>query len=312
MRTQSMVRPVVSCFLVGISGILAGAQSRQAAPPPEGPGVMSVWTKPTNTSYPNSLRTEFTVNDTLVDIFSSGSSKPIDKFLKEGWNTVATKTTPIDPITQRDPNGLVFQIGPTFKDPKRNQDLMVPILWEFNTRENWRIENGRAVHQSDPAAREVTVTYRLYYAGNAHERGEMKAGTYVLRGQPKNSSFMVPLTATIFVNGTGLNSFVMQNRELVISPLLKPGRNEIKLVSSRIDNIIDRGNDITITLFGPLEYNAAQGKYTGPQVLQIDSRAGWDKDPKSGLLVNKANPGSGQLEQVFPFVVAGSSAFPAR
>ena len=102
----------------------------------------------------------------------------------------------------------------------------------------------------------------------------------------------VPLTAvtcrsgTVFVNDTPLNSFLLDTREVVITPLLKQGRNEIRIVSSRVPNAIE-DNDINFEVSGPARYNALKMNFEAGPICQFKTLQSWGRDKRTGQLVNK-------------------------
>lgn len=108
------------------------------------------------------------------------------------------------------------------------------------------------------------------------------------------------MTATVFVNGTPLNTFTVSSRQVVITPYLKQGKNEIKLISTRVKNAI-RQNDIEFQVGGPAEWNVTKGSYELAPVVQFGSMQGWKQDPKSGQFTNPAKLNSETVERVIPF-----------
>ncbi len=63
---------------------------------------IQVWAERNYQSTENPLHSEFVVNGTTIDIFSSDARKPIAKFLKNGWNTIEIKTAPQVPANRRE------------------------------------------------------------------------------------------------------------------------------------------------------------------------------------------------------------------
>ena len=150
--------------------------------------------------------------------------------------------------------------------------------------------------------KEVTLSYKIYYAGLQNENIKLKAGDFVISGKPTYGSWSSPITATVFVNGTPLNSFLLAKRGMVITPFLKQGKNEIKLISSRVKNSV-KNNDIEFEVAGPAEWNVGKGQYLLKSILQFKSMQGWTLDSKTGMLVNRAKPVSESIERVIPFVL---------
>jgi hypothetical protein len=250
------------------------------------------------TSWDNPLHTEFTVNGKTVNIFTSDTIESLEGHLKPGWNTFVLKTTPQEPANSA--NGLQFQIGPASK--KGNKVVVGPVLWEIRNDADWKLKDGSYSHPLGPGIKEVTQTYNLYYAGMDLERTELKAGDYVLQGKPKFSSWTSPVVGTVWINGTPLNSFTLESRQIVITKLLKPGKNEIKLVSGRVSNAIEN-NDIEFLIGGPAEWNVSENKFTLTPITTFNAMQGWKKDPKSGQLVNQANAQAETIERIIPFMM---------
>jgi hypothetical protein len=150
--------------------------------------------------------------------------------------------------------------------------------------------------------KEVTLSYKIYNAGLQNEKIKLKAGDFVISGKPTFASWNSPVTATVFVNGTPLNSFLLAKRGIVITPFLKQGKNEIKLISSRVKNSV-KNNDIEFEVAGPAEWNVGKGQYQVKSILQFKSMQGWTLDSKTGMLVNRAKPDSESIERVIPFVL---------
>jgi hypothetical protein len=259
---------------------------------------MTVWVKK---EYPwdNPLQSEFSINGKTINIFTSDTSEPIQEYLKQGWNTVTIKTTPQVPATKS--NGLIFRIGPMFKEEKGKSErkVMKPVLWEFRNDTDWHFKDGQYSHPLGPDVKEVSLTYSIYFAGMQYESTELKAGDFVLEGKaeyPWNS----PVTATVSVNGTQLNTFILGMRQLVITSLLKQGKNEIKLISTRVKNSINN-NDIEFRIAGPAEWNVQKASYTVAPIAQFKAMQGWNFDPKTGMRTNPVNPQSETIERIIPF-----------
>lgn len=268
--------------------------------PTQAPSTASIqlWATKEYSSWDNPLQSEVTINGKLVNIFTSEKMEPIG--LKDGWNVVIVKTTPQEPASKN--NGLIFRIGPTQKDPKNNKVLMAPVLWEFRNGTDWRFENGKYSHPLGPGTKDVTQTYNFYYTGLQSEARDVKAGDYVLTGDPDYDSWNVPVIGTVFINGTPLNSFNLPKRQIVITSLLKDGRNEIKLVSTRVKNSI-KNNDIAFQISGPAEWNVTRNQFVTSPVTSFKTMQGWTQDAKSGQLINKAAPDAETIERVIPFVL---------
>ena len=270
----------------------------EAAPQPAAAAPIMVFVKRNFGSWENPLHSEFSINGKTVDIFTSDTQKDIGKHLKEGWNTLSITTRPQEPANQG--NDLIFRIGPVRKDAKTKQLIMDPVLWEFRNGTDWKFQDGRHTHPMGPDTKEVTLAFPVYYAGLGLEKHEIKAGDYVLSGKPDYNSWNSPVNAMVSVNGTPLNSFMIEQRQIVITSLLKEGRNEVKIVSSRVKNEF-AGNDIKVSVGGPAEYIAANKRWEVKPIVALSAMQGWDKDERTGQLFSKATPEADTIERVLPF-----------
>jgi hypothetical protein len=288
----SMHRTLLTLLVLWALGLAADA-SAQAGDA----GTMSIWAAK-NYSWDNPLHSEVAVNGTTINIFTDEAMEPIAEQLKEGWNKITVETTAQEPANQD--NHLIFRIGPTHKES--DKVIMQPVLWEFRNGTDWKFENGTYSHPLGPGVKKVMLEYSLYYAGMTHEQGELKAGDFVLQGKPEYSSWSSPVIGTVFINGTPLNSFLLAERQIIITPFLKPGKNEIKLVSGRVKNAI-ANNDIRFSILGPAEWMVSENQFLVKPITKFNSIQGWTRDPKSGQLMNKAKPDSETIERVIPFML---------
>ncbi|MGI8785398.1 MAG: hypothetical protein ACR2L2_17330 [Acidobacteriota bacterium] len=259
---------------------------------------LSVWVKRNYSSWDNPLHSEFIVNGKTINIFTSDTIESVEEHFKPGWNTITIKTTPQVPASKD--NHLTMRIGPMRKEG--NKMIMDPVLWQIGNGTDWKFADGNYSHPLGPDVKEVTLTYNLYYVGPEPENKTIKAGDYVLSGTPTYASWNSPVTAAVTINGTPLNSFALAGRTIVITPYLKQGKNEIKLVSTRVKNSI-RDNDIAFQILGPAEWNVQQGKFLLAPVMQFKTKQGWTMDAKSGLLINPIKPDSETIERVIPFML---------
>jgi hypothetical protein len=259
---------------------------------------IEVWVAKNYASNENPLHSEFIVNGRIVDVFSSTTRKPIAKYLRQGWNTIAVKTTPQTPTN--DSNGLVFDIGPVVRDAKSGEPTMTAVLWNFRNDTDWKFDEGDYKHPRAPDAQDVTLEYRLYYAGLAGEQTQLKDGDYVLQGQSNYQGSSVPMSASVSVNGTPLNSFLAGKRQVVITPLLKQGKNEIKLTTHAITDAF-ADNEITFDVGGPCKYNARKMTFEMEPVVEIKSQQGWERSDATGQLVNTADPEARSFERTVTF-----------
>jgi hypothetical protein len=259
---------------------------------------LSLWAERQYNSWENPLHSEVTINDKLVNIFTSDAIEPVAAHIKPGWNTIVVKTTAQEPA--KDSNGLIFRIGPARKEAKGF--VMAPVLWEFRNDTDWKLKDGAYSHPLGPGVKEVTLSYKLYYAGLENERHDLKAGDYVLSGKPQYNSWNSPVVATIFVNGTALNTFMLAERDIVITPFLKPGRNEIKIVSGRVPNAI-ANNDVKFSVGGPAEWEVSSGKFMLKPIVQFNAMQGWQLNRQTGQLSNPLKADADTIERVIPFVM---------
>ncbi len=293
----SATKEYKSPMLVASAAAPKPAPAAEPAPQPAGEAPIMVFVK-RNFGWENPLHSEFSINGKTVDIFTSDTQKDVGKYLKEGWNTLSITTRPQDPANKE--NDLIFRIGPVRKDAKSKQMVMDPVLWEFRNGTDWKFKDGRHSHPMGPETKEVTLTFPVYFAGMGLEKQEIKAGDYVLAGKPGFNSWNSPVNAMVSVNGTPLNSFMLEARQIVVTSLLKEGRNEVKIVSSRVKNEF-ADNDIKVSLGGPAEYIAAKKQWEVKPIVEVSAMQGWDKDQRTGQLFSKATPEADTIERVVPF-----------
>jgi hypothetical protein len=148
----------------------------------------------------------------------------------------------------------------------------------------------------------VDLTFKVYYAGLEREGGEIKAGDYVLAGKSRFNSWNTPVVATVWINGTPFNSFAGGERQLIVTDLLKPGKNEIKLVSGRVPNAI-KNNDVEFWLGGPAEWSVADRRFIVKPLVQFKAMQGWRQNRQTGQLENPLKAGADEIERVIPFMV---------
>jgi hypothetical protein len=269
------------------------APAQQAAP-------MTIWVQREYNGWENPLHSEVSLNGELLNIFSSDSFEPIEGKLKDGWNVITVVTRPQEPATSA--NSLIFRIGPMVKDENANTMVMTTVLWEFRNGTDWKHENGTYSHPLGPKVKEVKLEFPVYWVGLEREGQEVEEGDYLLVGKSEYNGWNSPVTGTVFLNGTPFNSFMTGTRQVVVTSLLKPGRNELKLVSNRIGNAIS-ANDVEFSLAGPAEWNVSRNEFVVTPILEAKAGQGWQKDSKSGQLVNPAAPTSSTIERVIPFVI---------
>lgn len=265
----------------------------------QAPEALSIWAERHYASWDNPLHTEFVINGTTVDIFTSDKVEPVAGQIKDGWNTLVLKTTPQVPASKA--NGLIFRIGAA--QQQGNTIAVSPVLWRFDNETDWRLEDdGSYSHPLGPGVDSVDLTFRVYYAGMEREGGELKAGDYVMLGKPRYASWNSPVVATVWINGTPFNSFAGAERQLIVTDLLKPGKNEIKLVSGRVQNAI-KNNDIEFWIGGPAEWSVADRRFNVKPLVQFKAMQGWRQNPKTGQLENPMKAGADEIERMIPFML---------
>jgi hypothetical protein len=282
---------------------LKGGKATEAVAKPDTPDpkkrTLMLWTKRHYSTYDNPLESEVRINDEVVGSFKSESRRPVDRFLRKGWNTITVKTAP---QVANDTNGLHFAIGPVFKSPENDELVMERVYWSFQNNEGWHFKDGKFSHDLGPDVKEITLTIKVYYAGPDYEAKEVKHGDYVLHFAPEYSTYSSSVSTTVFVNGTPLNSGLMEGRRLVITPLLKQGKNEIKVVTAAVGSYLEN-NDTIVTIEGPAEYSAAQKKFLFAPVVEFKNMEGWVRDKKHGQLVCRDKPGTDTIERTFSFTL---------
>ena len=243
------------------------------------------------------LASEVKVNGHLIDEFSSTAQRGGGKHFKMGWNTVTVRTRVRPEVTEE--NRLQIEIGPTRKDPESGKVVMDPVLWSFTNGTDWKHQGTTMRHRSGPDVKEVTLTFRVFFAGLKYVSGAVKAGDYVLEHQ--QTYIDTPqVTSTVFVNGTPLNTFLSPGgKAVVITPLLKKGKNEFRVFSSRVPNLLE-GNTVSFHVAGPAEYNATAQKYELNHLLNFRTTEVWVQDKKSGQWRADGKPGLEQQDWVVP------------
>lgn len=278
----------------GASAAVLAAVKKAARPAVA--SAMALWVKKNYESWDCPLHSDLSINGKPIGNFSADSDRDVGAHLKPGWNTIALTTRAPGP-TDKD-NHLIFRLGPVArKDGKQT----MTALWEFRNGTDWKFADGKYTHQLGPDTKEVTLTYRVYFAGLAAENRPVAAGDYVLSGQQNYASWNVPVTGTVFVNGEPVNTFLGRERQVVITSYLRKGENVIKLVSHRVPDAI-ADNDLLFKVGGPAEYNVTRGRFELKPVNQFEARTGWKKHEKTGQLVNqdpKGNPDTIEREVKF-------------
>lgn len=259
--------------------------------------AMGLWVEKNYASWDCPLHSELAINGRKVGSFEAKSDRDIGEYLNPGWNTI-TLTTKAPPPTDKD-NQLIFRIGPvTRKDGKRT---MTP-LWEFRNGTDWKYADGKYTHQLGPDTKAVTLAYKVYFAGLEAEGRPVAAGDYVLTGRQNYDSWNVPFTGTVFVNGQPVNTFLGEQRQVVITPFLKKGENVLKLVSHRVKDAIAE-NDIHFKVGGPAEYNVTRGRFEIGPVTQFDAMTDWKRHEKTGQLLRLTKGDPDTIEREIKFTL---------
>ncbi len=273
---------------------------------------IEVWVEKKDGASENPLQSELIVNGRNVGVFSLNARKPLAKFLKRGWNTVEVVTTAETPAASS--NGLLFRVGPVEKDAETGEPSMTFPLWQFRNDDGWTLEGDVYRHRLGPDAKEVRLVHQLYYAGLENERKEPKEGDYVLRTmsdwgrvgqlvaglnwrQPN-----APVSATVFVNGTPVSSRLAGERLIRITPLLKAGRNEVKVVTRPVSGALEH-DDLTVQVGGPLKYSPAEEKFLFTPVAEAKAMSAWKHDEVTGQVVGKGDPSQAEFVRTLSFVL---------
>ena len=135
---------------------------------------------------------------------------------------------------------------------------MQPVLWQFRNGTDWKFKDGTYSHPLGPGVKKVMLEYSVYYAGMTNDRASSRR-TF--------SCFRASLTTTAGLPGRrdGLRQrhatrqLHVAERQIIITPFLKPGKNEIKLVSGRVKDAIEK-NDIMFSILGPAEWMVSENQ----------------------------------------------------
>lgn len=267
-------------------------------------GKLHVSVKKYYPSWDNPLHSEFIINGTTVGIFSSDTIVPIEEYLKPGWNDIAIKTIPQEPANKE--NKLIFKIGPMFKPASDSKKItMKPVLWKFDNGSDWALdEGGNYFHTAGPDVKTITLNYHVFWGGVEHENSKIKTEDYVLVVKPYYPSWNSPILTTVAVNDSPLTSFLGSDRQVILTPLLKPGKNVIRVITHKVENAF-RKNDIAGELAGPAEWSPGQNKFILTPVTSFKSMQGWKKDAQTGQLNNPTKPESPYMERNIIFMVKG-------
>ncbi len=254
-------------------------------------------------AWENPMQAEFIINGETVDIFTTDTYSNIDSYLKKGWNEITVKTTPQEPAN--DNNYLEFSIGPIHTNPKNSREFFIsPVLWAFDNGTDWKFQkdSGTFLHPLGPDTKEISLTYHVYYGPMDYDMLNLEKGDYILDVKRRWGAWNSPVSATIVINGTPLPTFVGAHRKLVITPLLKKGKNEVKLISHRVKDAID-GNDLECFIGGPATWSIEDKEYQFKPVTEFKAMQGWKRDKATGQLVNIQDPKAEIIERTILFMI---------
>src|SRR5207249_861726 len=140
--------------------------------------ALSLWVERNYHSSDNPLHSEVSINGKSIGTFTSDTDRAIGEHVKSGWNTITLKTIPQAGATHN--NHLNFRIGSVHKK-KDGQRIMTP-MWEFQNGTDWKLEEGNFSHQLGPETKEVTLTYKVFYAGLDTEKRKLGVKHLVRQG----------------------------------------------------------------------------------------------------------------------------------
>jgi len=258
-----------------------------------------VWSTRNYTSWENPLHSELFINGRRVNLFTSEQVERIGALLQPGWNTIAVRTTPQEAANKE--NDLRFQIGPVRRN-SQGRKIMSPVFWQFRNGTDWTWQNGKYTHAAGPHTTQLELAFTVYIGDLVPENQEIAAGDYVAQAHPQYESWNSRLTATVVVNGTILTSFVGVDRQVRITPYLRPGKNDIRLITNPVKNAL-RENDLRINVSGPAQWASARARFEFKPALELQALQGWIVQPVSGKLLNRAAPGSDTLERAVPLLL---------
>lgn len=266
---------------------------------PQAEGVaenLQVWVKRDSEYQEASLHSELWINSARVDVFASDGQKPVSQFFKPGWNAITLKTTAQNKVQHL--NDLKFSIGPV-SERNDGKVLMQPLFKFFNG-SDWRFENGRHVHKLGPDVDQVALDFSVYYQPGAAEPISLKQGDFVISANADSDYVNTSATVALWINGQPVGGFAGLDRETVITPLLKKGRNEVKIVSRKVKNSAS-DNEFYISLAGHALFNRQAQKYEIKPILQLQGLQGWERDQRTLELKGRSDPRAEQIERVIPF-----------
>ena len=286
--------------------LLAAALALAAAPARAADEKIMLWVDKHLDNRDCALNTEVTVNGKSLGNFTSAKQVDVTGLMKPGLNAVVFATTPHEPAGGD--NHLTFTLGPVATNPRTKKTVMKPVMLTYRNSQDWTLKDdtGTYTHPfgpnpKTPTKKAVTHACNFYYAGSGPDLREPKEGDFVLQAESylgRNPS----VVATVSVNGKTVGSFHGPARSLVVTELLKPGENEIRLTTEAVANQLFDG-DTSFEVLGPMTYSTAKEKFLGKQVLRFKAMEGWTRDKTSGVLHVKGKPGTTTYERVIRFNV---------
>eukprot|EP00913_Durusdinium_trenchii_P008797 g8263.t1 len=249
--------------------------------------TLEIWGKKYSSSRVNPLHTKLLVNGAPVDTFEDNSQWTIAGKIREGtWNKFELLTSVHQPV--KGSNYLSFGVGPVSKTT--GGERMFPVIWNFNNGDGWELKDGKYRHRGHSKS-SAPLTFYFYFGNLKNESREPKNDDYVISGRGANTSRNPSVTATIFVNGTPLTTFSSTPRRAVVTDLLKPGYNTIRLVTHRVEGSL-ADNDIQIRMSGPV----AGSDKSRRGLLWMSALTGWRRNAE-GKFTNADGADSIRLDR---------------
>jgi hypothetical protein len=285
---------------------LLAAAAAIAAPARAADEKIMLWVERLTDSHDCALHTEVTVNGKSLGNFTATKQVDVTGVVKPGLNAIAFATTPHEPASFD--NHLDFTLGPVTTNPRTKKTVMKPALLLYRSNQDWKLNDDAGTYShpfgpnpKTPAKKTVTHTYNFYYAGSGPDLAAPKEGDFVLQAESINGRNPSVL-ATVSVNGKAVGSFHGPARSLVVTDLLKPGENEVRLTTEAVANQLYH-NDTRFEILGPMTYSTAKERFLGKPVLRFNAMEGWTQDRTTGVVHVKGKPGVTTYERVIKFNV---------
>ena len=224
---------------------------------------MYLFSKAHYDSWENGLHTEVLVNGQSAGVFKGNDAVPVGKLLKKGENVLQFRTFSAGKTEKH--NGVTFAFGPAARN-NQGKLVMDGSVWRYDNAPDWVFQEGDGsyVHKAD---QDTPVTARVYFTGLAGEK-RLGRDQYAVLGLFDYDSWGGQVTATLYVNGVPVNSFFGKSRTVVITPLLKPGVNTIKMVVRGMEHYLGKENKLTL-IAGPSKFDTKSNQFAvQPQVSQ--------------------------------------------